>query len=236
VHWGRAAVQYHRHVRELRPGLWHWQAPHPEWRPSEPWDQNVSSYAIEDGERLLFFDPIAPPSDLEKLAAERETAIVLTAPWHERDTQGLVERLGIVVYAPRPDTAEDLMRMFGLTAEQAGDGSPDLVWLRSERPDNWRPYAARDRLPPGIETFPGHKRNDIVLWIESHRAVIAGDTLVDFGSGLEMNARWLEAVGATREQVVEGLQPLLELPVEHVLATHGGPFDRAALERALSAS
>jgi hypothetical protein len=29
-----------------------------------------------------------------------------------------------------------------------------------------------------------------------------------------------------------GCRPLLELPVEHVLATHGGPFDRAALERA----
>ena len=38
----------------------------------------------------------------------------------------------------------------------------------------------------------------------------------------------------TREQVVDGLRPLLDLPVEHVLATHGGPFDRAALERALS--
>ena len=40
--------------------------------------------------------------------------------------------------------------------------------------------------------------------------------------------------GATRAQIQEGLRPLLELPVEHVLATHGGPFDRAALERALS--
>jgi hypothetical protein len=37
----------------------------------------------------------------------------------------------------------------------------------------------------------------------------------------------------TGEQVVEGLRPLLELPVEHFLATHGGPNDRAALERAL---
>ena len=33
-----------------------------------------------------------------------------------------------------------------------------------------------------------------------------------------------------------GLRPLLDLPVEHVLATHGGPTDRAALERALSLS
>jgi hypothetical protein len=39
----------------------------------------------------------------------------------------------------------------------------------------------------------------------------------------------------TREEIAAGLRPLLELPVEHVLATHGGPVDRAALERALMA-
>jgi glyoxylase-like metal-dependent hydrolase (beta-lactamase superfamily II) len=72
-----------------------------------------------------------------------------------------------------------------------------------------------------------------VLWIESHRAVISGDTLVDFGQGLELSRRWLPE-GARREQVIAGLRPLLELPVEHVLATHGGPTDRAALERALA--
>jgi hypothetical protein len=38
----------------------------------------------------------------------------------------------------------------------------------------------------------------------------------------------------TREEIAAGLRPLLELPVEHVLATHGGPFDGAALGRALS--
>jgi hypothetical protein len=36
----------------------------------------------------------------------------------------------------------------------------------------------------------------------------------------------------TRDQIAEALRPLLELPVELVLATHGGPTDRAALERA----
>lgn len=44
---------------------------------------------------------------------------------------------------------------------------------------------------------------------------------------------WLRA-GVTREQVVAGLRPLLDLPVEHVLPAHGAPTDRAALERALS--
>ena len=220
-------------MRELRPGLWHWEAPHPQWESTEPWGPEVSSYAVDDGERLLFFDPIAPPSELERLAGDRETAIVLTCPWHERDSRGLVERLGAPVYTPLPDTAEDLMRKWGLTAEQAGDGSPDVVWLLKEGIGEARPYAAGDRLDVGVEVFPGEKQNDTVLWVAGHGAVIAGDTLVDFGSGLEINPRWLDE-DMTREQVVEGLRSLLYLPVEHVLATHGVPFDRRALELALS--
>ena len=94
-------------------------------------------------------------------------------------------------------------------------------------------YSAGDRLPIGVEAFPGRLPNDVVLWIESRRAVIAGDTLVDFGQGLEILVEWLPA-GVTREQVAGGLQALLDLPVEVVLATHGGPTDRAALSRALA--
>jgi glyoxylase-like metal-dependent hydrolase (beta-lactamase superfamily II) len=220
-------------VRELRPGLWHWEAPHPDWRPTEPWSENVSSYAIDHGERLLLFDPLAVPSEIQERAAGRETAIVLTSPWHERDAQSLVERLGVPVYTPLPDTAEDLMRMYGITAEQAGDGSPDLIWLLRENKGEARPYSAGDRLPVGVEAFPGQKPNDLVLWIESQRAVVAGDTLADFGEGPQINPRWLTA-DVTREQVIDGLRPLLALPVEQLLGTHGGPYDRAALERALS--
>ena len=222
-------------MRELGPGLWHWQAPHPEWRATEPWDKNVSSYAIDDGERLLLFDPIAPPPELIGRAAERDTAVVLTAPWHERDTQSLVERLGVPVFTPLPDSAQYLMDTYGITAEQAGDGSPDLVWLLRENKGEARPYSPSERLPFGADVFPGHKPNDTVLWIESQRAVISGDTLVDFGHGLEINERWLRP-GVTREEIAQPLRPLLELPIEHVLATHGGPTDRDALERALSAS
>ena len=92
------------------------------------------------------------------------------------------------------------------------------------------------RLDVGVDVFPGQNPNDTVLWIESHRAVVAGDSLVDFGDGLEINERWLQLQQVTREQVVEGLRPLLGLPVERVLAMHGGPFERSALERALSFS
>ena len=221
-------------MRELRPGLWHWQGLHPGWRETEPWDQNVSSYAIDDGERLLLFDPMPPPSEIEALVGDRETAVVLTCPWHERATESLVERFDVPVYTPLPDSAEYLMQTYGITAEQAGDGSPDVVWLLKEGKGDARLYAPGDRLDVGVEAFPGQKPNDLVLWVESHRAVVAGDTLVDFGGGLEINERWLEMAKATREQVVAGLRPLLDRPVELVLAAHGGPFDRAALERVLT--
>jgi glyoxylase-like metal-dependent hydrolase (beta-lactamase superfamily II) len=221
-------------VRELEPGLWHWQAPHPDWRSGEPWDKEVSSYAIDDGERLLLIDPLGVPGEIEALAAERATAIVLTAPWHERDTQNLVEQLGVPVYAPPPDTGEDLMRKFGLSAEQVdGFVSADLRWLLEGGAGEGHQFLAGDTLPFGVETFPGWTPNDVVLWVESRRAVIVGDTLADFGHGIEINTRWLRG-GVTREQVADGLRPLLELPVERVLASHGGPFDRATLERALA--
>jgi glyoxylase-like metal-dependent hydrolase (beta-lactamase superfamily II) len=206
--------------------------PHPEWRESEPWDQRVSSYAIDDGQRLVLFDPLAVPDEIEARAGEREPVIVLTAPWHERDAESLVQRLGAPVYTAPPDTAQDLMDKYGITREQAGDGSPDVVWLLKEGKGEAHLFSAGDRLPMGYEVFPGIKPNDVVFWIDQYNAVLAGDTLAEFGRGLEINTRWL-LEGQTREQVAQGLRPLLERPVELVLASHGGPFDRAALERAL---
>ena len=80
-------------MQELQPGLWHWQAPHPAWTSDEWWPQVVSSYAFDDGARLILFDPLAVPAEIVDLAAEREPVVVLTAPWHERDAQSLVDRL-----------------------------------------------------------------------------------------------------------------------------------------------
>jgi glyoxylase-like metal-dependent hydrolase (beta-lactamase superfamily II) len=73
-----------------------------------------------------------------------------------------------------------------------------------------------------------------VLWVESRRALVVGDTLIDRGNGLDFPANWANK-GVPPEVILEGLRPLLELPVELVLQTHGGPADRAALERVLSA-
>jgi len=67
----------------------------------------VSSYAIDDDERrLLLLDPLAPPSEIDQLAAEREPAIVLTCPRHARDAESLAERLGAALYVPPPDEGD----------------------------------------------------------------------------------------------------------------------------------
>lgn len=222
-------------MRELQAGLWHWQASHPEWTPEQWWPQLVSSYALDDGARLILFDPLAVPEEILELAAEREPVVVLTAPWHERDAQRMVERFGAPVYTPPADTADDLVRKYGITPEQIPEGwqSSDAAWLLVEGGGEAHLYGAGDRLPIGLDAFPGRSHNDLVLWIERVGAVVAGDALVDFGRGFEV-PREVAQHGVTREQVVEGLRPLLELPVEVVLPAHGAPTDRAALERALS--
>jgi len=198
-------------VRQLQSGLWHWEAVHPEWTPEDAttadWGPEVSSYAIDDGERLLLIDPTAPPSPVAELAESRETAIVLTCPWHVRDARRLAEQLGAPLYVPPPDV-----------------GDPNPV--------EGHVFRAGDRLPIGVEAFPGMEPNDLVLWIESRRALVAGDTLIDRGQGFEFPADWANK-GVPPEQILEALRPLLELPVELVLPTHGAPTDRAALERAL---
>ncbi len=132
---------------------------------------------------------------------------MLTCPWHERDTRSLVERLDAAVFVPQPEEGDPI----------AGR----------------QLFSAGDRLPVGIEAFPGREANDLLLWVESRRALVAGDTLIDRGPGLEFPVTWVPE-GVPPEQILEALRPLLELPVELVLATHGGPTDRAALERALS--
>ena len=170
---------YDREMQQLLAGLWHWQAPHPDWAPTAHWPQQVSSYAVDDGTTLLLFDPLAVPQPLLELARVRIPVIVLTAPWHERDTQTLLGMLRCPVFTPSPDTAEDLVRKYGITLQQAGSGSPDLAWLLSGPSPGGEAhfYAAGDRLALGIDVFPGRVRNDVVLWLDSLRVVIAGDTL-----------------------------------------------------------
>jgi hypothetical protein len=89
-------------MRELRPGVWYWQSPHPDWNGEQWWPELVSSYGIELGDDFLLFDPLSVPDEL----GDRATAVVLTAPYHERDAC----RLGHPVHTPPADTWEDWSR------------------------------------------------------------------------------------------------------------------------------
>ena len=196
---------------ELREGIWRWEARHPSWTADDGgpdgWPPDVACYAIDTGERLLLIDPLAMPAEVEALAAAREAAIVLTCPWHERDARQIAERLGAPIFVPPPDEGDE-------------DPAPGTV------------FAAGDRLPGGVQAYLGLEPNDLVLWIESRRAIVLGDTLIDRGDGLEIPVTWLRDV--TLGEVLQTLRPLLDLPVEIVLPTHGPPADRAALVRAIS--
>ena len=174
------------------------------WTATHPeWEGPVSAYAIDDGERLILIDPLAVPDDVRALFGSREVVTVLTSTWHERDAGSL----GFPVWAPAPDRPED--QLVPATRYAIGDSLFEM------------------------EAFPGREGQlDLVLWSERIRAVIAGDTLIDLGNGLEIPASWLPE-GVTVEQVADGLRPLLDKPIEFVLPTHGKPTDRAALERAL---
>jgi hypothetical protein len=212
-------------VREIAAGLFDWQAEHPQWEEGAPWGPVVSSHAVDDGANVLLFDPIDVPAEL----LARATAVVLTAPWHERDAR----ELGLPVYSARPDTGQDLIDAFGVDpARVEGFVSEDLHWLIHEGDGDWHeigPGAA----PFGLEAFRGRTHNDLVLWAPSARAVIGGDSLADWGDGLKIQAQWLTA-SADRDAVAASLRPLLDRPVEHVLPAHGMPTDGVALERALA--
>ena len=198
-------------MQELQGGVWHWTGPHPEWSLEEDsgldgWPREVSSYAVDTGDWFVIIDPIAPPSLLDEVASGRDPVVVLTCPWHKRDTDAVVERLGAPVYVPPPDSDDQPLGHV---------------------------YAAGDDLPAGIAARPGTEPNDLVLWVPKVGALVFGDSVVDTGHGLHIPATW-GPKEVSAEQRAAIMRPLLELPVALVLPTHGPPTDRAALERALA--
>jgi hypothetical protein len=210
-------------MHELRPGVWQWQSPHPDWDPEQWWPELVSSYAIEVGDELLLFDPLSVPEDL----GERATAVLLTAPYHERDAR----RLGVPVHTPPADTWQDWVEKFGVDPDRVrGMESEDLAWLRAGEGEG--EFHGPGEWPFGITAYAGREDNDLVLWLPSVNAIVTGDSLSDFGDGLDIQLGGRKHM--TRDDVVQRLRPLLDLPVELVLPAHGEPQNRAALERVLS--
>ena len=86
------------------------------------------------------------------------------------------------------------------------------------------------------------RRAELPLWIEDHAALAFGDALVTTPGG-ELRIWSQDKLDARRrafyrERFVPTLAPLLELPCERVLVTHGEPVLKrgaAALREAVSA-
>jgi glyoxylase-like metal-dependent hydrolase (beta-lactamase superfamily II) len=198
-------------VEELRPGLFTWTAPHPEWTPeSEGWDRDVRSYAYDARDSLVLFDPLVELEDVEELAAGRPVAIILTCRWHPRSSATLVEHLGATVHAPAGSVAQ-------LEVEAL-------------------PFDAGEDLPGDVEPQTGGYDDEATLWLREHAALVTGDVFLGGERGFHVQPdSWLTD-GMTHDELRSRLRPLVELPVELLLPTHGEPVledAHATLERAL---
>jgi glyoxylase-like metal-dependent hydrolase (beta-lactamase superfamily II) len=216
-------------MEEIAPRLWHWTAPHPDWKPADRgkdglgWDEIVSSYALFADDALVLIDPQVPndEDDARRFweALDRDVdahgplSVVITIYWHVRSTQQIVERYpGASVWSPIHATKELGKRVAYTHTYSAGT----------------------DELPARIRAYDTARLGEMILYLRSHKALLFGDVVLD-GVRLLPDS-WLRK-GMTRDDVKESLRPLLDQQIDILLLTHGGPVtDRARekLERALT--
>ena len=197
-------------VQRVDAGLWRWTAPHPEWKPQDDWDRDVGCIYWEASDAVVLVDPLVPDEP-----SDRERFLTCL----DKD----VERVGLPVSVLL--TCEWHMRSSAELAERFGTTVTT-------------PLAASD-LPGGIRAVPAPVAEEVVYWLPEARTVVPGDTLLGWTDGLTLCPEsWLKSRGGL-EQLRIDLAPLLELPVERVLTTHGPPVltgGREALAQALGAA
>jgi glyoxylase-like metal-dependent hydrolase (beta-lactamase superfamily II) len=191
-------------VDELAPGLRRWTAWH------DDWEDEVGSLALESDDGLVLIDPLDPPRGLR-----RPDHVLLTVFWHYRSTPDLKTHR---VWASRR-TVKALANR-GVTVTD--------------------PVTRDTELPGGVQAFATARHGELVFWLPKQRAVVVGDVLL--GAGAKPRAtsdplrlcpeRWLGK--ATHEDLRESLRPLLDLPVQRVLVSHGQPVVRGG-KRVLAA-
>jgi len=206
-------------VQAILPGLWQWTSYHEEWK------QDVASTYCETTDGVVLVDPLVPSDDAERFwrALDRDVDradgvvhVLVTVFWHTRSAAELVSRYDTRIWAPTSARAAVARRSGTVT-------------------DAFRPG---DRLPGDIEAFRTARRTEVVYWIPAHRAVVPGDVLLGDGhGGIRMCPEsWLPTATGHAE-LAASLEPLLQLPVERVLLSHGKPVlenGRDALASALA--
>lgn len=201
---------------ELRPGLRTWTAYHEEWK------QEVRSFALVAPDRLVLIDPLLIGEEqwtaLDDTLDERDLDVLPTIHWHARSAADVAAR------HPRA-------RVWAYSGDRAA------IARRVEPTDVFK---AGEQLPGGLVAIAARPRSEVVFWDSAHRALIAGDVLLGAG---ELGERlhtcpesWLHSPGGLAK-LRESLRPVLDLPVELVLVSHGASVDTeapAALSRALA--
>jgi hypothetical protein len=99
---------------------------------------------------------------------------------------------------------------------------------------------AKKSLPRDVETVVVRGAGETMVWLPRPRALVPGDRLLgdDRGGVRLCPDSWLRYLpsGLRRAELREALRPLLDLPVELVLVSHGEPVlenGRDAIARAL---
>lgn len=97
---------------EIRPGLWRWRAPHPDWEPDAApgsggdWPREVGCVLYDTGAHVVVIDPLVADGDAALWAwadarcAGREVSVLLTIGFHERSRGRFVSRYGAGEQAP----------------------------------------------------------------------------------------------------------------------------------------
>jgi hypothetical protein len=191
-------------VGEVLDGLWRLQAPHPEWTEEEGgeegWEQDVAWWAISSARGLILVDPLVfdwPALDRLVDDHERCAAIIRTCHWHQRSIAEAATRYGADVWA-KPPPAGVPRHPFDHPASNGQEILGALLAFEMERAD------------------------EIALWLPVQAALLFGDAMLRSGAG-ELRTcpdSWVQPNGGpARLRALLG--GLAELPVEHVLVSHG---------------
>jgi hypothetical protein len=193
-------------VQKLRDGLWRWTAPHPAWTPGTDWPRDVGCVYYEAADSVVLIDPLVPSEPVEEARF-----------WRALDRD--VERLG------RPVAVLLTIRWHERSVEAVAERYGGSLWRRGAGGD----------LPASVEAFDVAPAEETAFWLPEHQALVPGDSLVVDGGLHLCPAAWLPE-GHDLDGLREALRPLLELPVELVLVSHGDPIlegGREALAGAL---
>ena len=228
-------------VVKLGPGLWRWTAYHEEWR------QDVGSVYYETPDGVVLVDPLVPSDEETRFweALDRDVTkaggavqVLVTVFWHTRSARAVLERYSGPAPAPAkpaPPLPRRLRRAYaGVRVWAPARGEKAIARRAGSVTDPFRPG---DPLPGGIVALPTARANEVVYWLPGEHTLVPGDVLLGDGSGgvRLCPQSWLPE-RTTLADLASSLRPVLELPVERVLVSHGEPVlddARAALGAAL---